>query len=235
MEVVIDGTIYIPKAKEKSELEVFKEKYASDNYICIKRFPSGWAMLVNSTFGDLLELYKLIHKKHESILDAYLLDSTVEIEYHNPNDYKHTWAELNFIEYYNEEYTYNLKPQVEYPIFKTTEGAVWKFTDKDTSHCVFSYDTEMINFKGNILSVNSPLWETVLHNKETGLYHKQPVWCQDTDGIASKTIRLHCITKHPNSTFSFSGTDIWESLEPITSKQLKTMPFIWDMYKQLKD
>lgn len=108
-----DGETLQTKVEEKTELDSMKEKYASGDYICIfnnynitrddwyKEGTPGWL-----PSND----YKLIHIKHKDILDAYLADSSVEINY--PTDLPNKAKELSFVNNYNENVDYHLvKPK----------------------------------------------------------------------------------------------------------------------------
>lgn len=59
--------------------------------------------------------YKLIHKKHKDILDAYLKDTNVKIFTDDYSDDSHCYYNLkeyfsneNFIDFYNENYNYTI-------------------------------------------------------------------------------------------------------------------------------
>ena len=114
-----DKTIWT-KVEEKTELDLMKEKYASGNYIYIYISPIDDKIdIVSEVYADPYiknTCYKLIHKEHKDILDAYLADNDVEIEMLG-NDFDAEWADLhdvytgNFIDSYNEDFEYRLKPK----------------------------------------------------------------------------------------------------------------------------
>jgi len=88
-----------------------KEKFETGNYILLRRYliSDGYYIENNPKDFDIVCPDILINKKHKHILDAYLKNNDVEIEYRNPNDFKHIWECDDFIGNYNESYTYKLK------------------------------------------------------------------------------------------------------------------------------
>lgn len=116
-EIIIDGIVYdlVERTNTKTELDVLKEKYGSGEYICIGRKlgdPDWWLNKpIDPKWYDNWE-YKLIHKKHRKVLDAWLKDNSVEIEiYISYNGYPYIWDDLHlhFIEDYDEQEQYRLK------------------------------------------------------------------------------------------------------------------------------
>ena len=101
-----------------------KEKYnqAPDEWIVLWAIPIGWmnhgkwVKSINPAFNEE-NYYKLISVKHKDILDAYLADNSVEIEFYLPyfmctdgTELEATWeVGDNFIENYSPELTYRLK------------------------------------------------------------------------------------------------------------------------------
>lgn len=223
MEVIIDGIVYVPK--KKSELDLLKEKYESRDYIIVVRnnmTDFRWAKLNRMPSWIQGADYKLIHKKHKDILDAYLADNSVEIEYHIERD---LWAiDKNFIDKYKEDCEYRLKQQ--YPIFKRNEdGEVFRFEDSS------SYPLAVIsNYRiDKYTSDNHNDWSTTPYDKEKGLYHLQPVWRYNNQNEVT-------IDFYSKEVSALLRTEAYKKVEPITPEQLETMPFIWDMYQQvLKD
>lgn len=72
--------------KPKSELDLLKEKYESGDYISLWKnefnSPYGWQIAVGDCSSLLVHSqHKLIHKKHKDVLDAYLADNSIEIEF----------------------------------------------------------------------------------------------------------------------------------------------------------
>ena len=101
-----------------------KKKYnqAPDEWIALWSMPIGWinhgkwVKSINPAFNEE-NYYKLISVKHKDILDAYLADNSVEIEFYLPyfmctdgTELEATWeVGDNFIENYSPELTYRLK------------------------------------------------------------------------------------------------------------------------------
>lgn len=101
-----DGKTLWYKVEEKTELDLMKELYELGNHICISRIFEKYQVNHCPIFSKNGS-YKLIHKKHKDILDAYLADNSVEIE-----SFYMTWLnEDNFIGKYNEDFEYRLKPK----------------------------------------------------------------------------------------------------------------------------
>ena len=135
--IKIDGVEYDLTPKTKPEPDCWiKEKYATGNHIMIRRDePSaheyifrteacrkhGFKVIENNwyiiepketyIYYPLFE-HKLIHKKHKDILDAYLADNNVEIEY-NRHESGFELICGDFIEHYDESLDYRLKPQMQ--------------------------------------------------------------------------------------------------------------------------
>lgn len=230
---------------KKSDLDIMKEKYESGEYIIIRLTDDGYErkwIIQNDFYKGLNGIrFKLIHKTHKHILDAYLKDSSVEIEYLSTCN---GWITLDndFVQDYEDDLEFRLKPKEEYPIFKINDlGEIWKFTDKDTSICMLSDDlictTVDKNFTGSKFDINdSNYWNTIPYNKERGLYHKQPIWCWLNDDKYGRSIRFYNFYKDElispcDSNYSHG----FQNIEPITPDQLKVMSFVWKMYKQLED
>lgn len=70
----------VDKPKELNEIDNLKSKFQTGNYICL-----GVSKCVKIQYPIFQEKciidYKLIHKKHVVVLDAYLKDKNIEIEY----------------------------------------------------------------------------------------------------------------------------------------------------------
>jgi len=92
---------------------------------------------------DSRVIFKLIHKKHKDILDAYLADNSVEIEILFDGAYLQQ-KDGSFIQYYGETFEYRLKPKK-----KTVSLAL--FT------CQRKSDKQWIN---------ANIYETIEHFKE---------------------------------------------------------------------
>ena len=122
MEVIIDGTIYVPK-ENKSELQIIKEKYKSGDYILLWKnsgkennlyYPNNWKIKdrLNDGIGcPEWYLLKLIHKKHKNILDAYLKNNMIDVEYEYPVNNELKWHNINcdWLSIYDETTNYRIK------------------------------------------------------------------------------------------------------------------------------
>lgn len=122
--IILDGNEYglVPKfkevMKEKTGIELLKEKYASGDYICCVKGTGGYYFSIEQPeFNVEVKKYRLIHKKDESILQAYLYNPKMEIEVYltscaiiNYETVKDTWIKCDdFIENYDESFEYRLK------------------------------------------------------------------------------------------------------------------------------
>lgn len=220
----------------KTAVDSLKEKYESGKYICIykeyihleDKHNYCWHIKENPLFTNIGE-YKLIHKKHKEILDAYLADNSVEIEFSYGDAI--VWdIQEDFISRYNEKKHYRLKLKPQYPIFKRNEnGEVFRFEDSSSYPLVVLSDYRLNKHTSDDLSDT----EIIPHDRERDLYQFQPVWCWDDTDPYMKQIRFYSregsVVRHNN----VQQMVTWDNMEPITSEQLKTMPFIWDMYTNL--
>ena len=92
-------------------MEELIKKFESGNYIWIHNFPEykkEWN--IKGEHGDYRQC-KPIHKKHEAVLNAWLLDNDVEIEIElwNEQQGKRWETEAGFINNYCENANYRLK------------------------------------------------------------------------------------------------------------------------------
>lgn len=113
------------KVEEKTEFNLMKEKFASGDYICISHISDKWETNKCPAFIEIGS-YKLIHKKHKDVLDAYLFDNRVDIEVLFDSGYLQQIAEV-FIDSYNENWEYRIKPKkktVNIIKFYSTKGKV---------------------------------------------------------------------------------------------------------------
>lgn len=92
------------KEETKSDIELLKEKFKSGDYVCVFRnehLVRGKWLIDSYPSFIITNRYKLIHKKHKDILNAYLDGKEIEVfimsEWHKVK---------NFIEEYNENSTY---------------------------------------------------------------------------------------------------------------------------------
>ena len=101
-----------PKLIEKQKLA---SKYLNGNYICVARvwFGTGsWRKLDPARLNETYVIdYKFIHKKDEHILDAYLKDKSVQIEF---NSIFRGWTlDNDFIANYDVFYQYRMALRTE--------------------------------------------------------------------------------------------------------------------------
>lgn len=94
-------------------LKDMKKKFESGDYILLGSGNRTYYLILNPSWSESCDFYKLIHKKHKHILDTYLEDNNVEIEtdsFSESFDFK-LLSELDwdFIETYNSNANYRLK------------------------------------------------------------------------------------------------------------------------------
>jgi hypothetical protein len=240
------------KPKEpKSQIDLLKEKYATGSYICIRRNnpefheytfntkackKHGFSVIENDWYIiELKETYnwdkyyehKLIHVKHREILDAYLADNSVEIEIHTRAMAEGHYGRMQtgtFVDGYTEDSEYILRPQTQYPIFKKdSKGNIYKLIDTSTHIIMFHERSDLIG-KEFLTKGHWEYFETIPFDSTRNMYHLQPVWSKDLLGNVSIIF--------------YEDLQVYKHFEltPITPEQLKTMDFIWSMYRQiLKD
>lgn len=231
-EITIDGVENRLVPKVKSELDVIEKKYKNGDYIGVCKGVDGKWILSNVFVLGFSP--SLIHKKHKDILDAYLKDNNVEIEggyINGDNKLVYQLVELDWILAYNETLEYRLKQQ--YPIFKMVKDGIFKQISKYDCEWVLNKNSEACgNSFREYIGDDTP--ETILYGKEKGLYNLQPVWCWD-DGHKSKVTMFYDVSLDMTIGFSVNkGNEYrWDNIEPITTEQLKTMPFIFEMYKDI--
>lgn len=130
--ILCDGKALWHKVEEKTELDLMKEKYASGKCICIFREATNdsWAKTVSTPLWLSYNTYKLIHKRHKELLDAYLADNSVKIEIKcRDNNAEWEWIDTDFIKNYNEDFEYRLKPKK-----KTISLAIFSCQRKDSKN-----------------------------------------------------------------------------------------------------
>lgn len=126
IELLCDGKTLWYKVEDKTELDLMEEKYASGDYILVKNTLytacGYWYMPDDNdrfsfTSFTLSKYLKLIHIKHKEILDAYLADSSVSIEFRDTDgsmkefEYLSNCLKGSFLDSYNEAFEYRLKPK----------------------------------------------------------------------------------------------------------------------------
>lgn len=233
--------------KENLETNILKQKYKSRDYILIVKqngFENLWYKFnrIGDDIEEDLELIqdkraKLIHKKHEDILNAYLKDNNVEIEVYEKMDNDYALLDKDFIVTYNENYLYRLKQK--FPIFKYNkeDNMVVKFTNKNTSICVFE---DSINSIGNIIKndnledYNNEGWITLSYNKEKDLYNRQPVICWDDEDKLEFTLGYYNVEHDAMFTDYGKGYAEFDNIVALSKEQLKAFPEIVNNFKNLK-
>lgn len=146
-----------------------KEKFKTGNYIRVAKSRTYSNIPFEKLDNDdnyWLERefeYFFIHKKHKDILDAYLLDNSVEIEQCSNGD----WYEINinpyydaFIRFYDENNEYRLKQKIE------TIQAPNSKTHKEEYKCT-EFEMSFINEKGRKITIKQPdlndtVWDIVI-------------------------------------------------------------------------
>lgn len=90
------------------DLEKMEDLYRSGDYICLVDVGKGWEKTRLPLFIDEYK-YQIIHKKHEHILNAYIDNTGIEIEW--KNNARDFWSIFNdgFIETYNANCEYRLQ------------------------------------------------------------------------------------------------------------------------------
>ena len=236
LEQAVDDLLCEPKAVSKSELELMQEKYAAGNYLYVQNTlldGSGeWIYMENPPIflcnmqGDLSKYIRLIHIKHKPILDAYLADNSVEIKSYSTDELHFGWyAVLNFIDTYDESTKYEVYPQVQYPIFKrNAKGRIYRQDSADTGTIMLTEQEYNIGAKFFISTELNQL-ETIPYDSERQLYHLQPVFRYNQQNEVT-------IDFYSKETAALLRTGAYTKVEAITTEQLKTMPFIWDMYQE---
>lgn len=102
------------------------------------------------------------------------------------------------------------QPQFEYPIFCKSKKSslVVKFDGLQSGEVVVQVQNNLypIGHTSNDWAkhTDTGIWEVLPINKETGLYHKQPVWCFDNDDTHARHLKFYDAIN--NSTFSWCGT-----------------------------
>lgn len=239
-EITIDGTVYMLRPK----LDIIIEKYATGNYIMVypgEIYKNMWFRLdideASKPFAKLDNI-QFIHVKDKSIVDAYMIDNTVEIQVEKmPVDSSSCWEECkDFFETYNKNYRYQLKPKIKYPIFKRDDNdSVHKYTDSTTIYGVLSYHE---NYFGQDLGTTLDYigedltkFVEIPFDDKRQLYHLQPVWCWNNDE-SDRTIRCYDANKRMAINSACSSVYNYDNYEAISASQLKVMPFIWYTYKR---
>ena len=223
------------KYKLLPNIDELKQKYNTGKYILVRNKLSNKEkfFIDDKLYYQIGIKVILIHQKHKQILDAYIENNEVEIELNSKDD---IWFLTDFINKYDEDFDYRLKPKQEFPIFKENEdGEILKFTSENFYEIVLSYAYTYIGKKYR--NENKELLELlkdVPYDKKRNLYHKQPIWCWDNHCKCSRQLRLYDAIN--NSTFDTFGNEngaSYNNYEPLTTDQIKSMSFIWNIYKKI--
>ena len=237
-------------ACQSKDLKKILSRVATDNklkftaHVVIDKILNYIQSDIRKLLHVLKDLYYMSNGKviNENILDAYLKDSSIEIKNVTNSAILDTGIWLNT---YNEYKEYVLiKQKEEYPIFKVNEdGEVFKLDYNFHGVYVLSLDVNRLNKRHSPDKSVFNSWKTIPYDKERGLYHKQPVWvitdgtCEIAFAFISDKYEIESdITYicYPNSNSEYFTAEN-NHVKPITMEQLKTMPFVWEMYKQLED
>lgn len=122
-----------------------------------------------------------------------------------------------------------------YPIFKVNKDGFWKFESEfELGILMFGADTLSIGGQPCLNTIHCPTKQTLPYDKEKGLYHLQPCWGSGGDGLSdTKAITFFNYYHTWKPSVGGLARFTYKNLEPITAEQLRTMPFIFDMCKEL--
>lgn len=130
----IDGVEYILTPKN-NRLEDIKQKFNTGDYICINQdcVDYTWEIGTKDWRGNW-DSYKLIHKRHQNILTAFLNNSETLIKVAGMSvDSSREWkTEYNFIDNYNENNEYELTDE-------TTKLYQYAYADRDGTILLTTY------------------------------------------------------------------------------------------------
>lgn len=104
-------------------LKEIQQTFETGEYICIYYTMDKKWMVVNKPLFGTPGQYKLIHKKHEDILNAYLEDNNIKIERRTVLE-SPKWIKVNFIETYDSTDDYRIKEpesQIVYEVYRTNK------------------------------------------------------------------------------------------------------------------
>jgi len=137
--------------------------------------------------------------------------------------------------------SYNLTPLSKYPLFKKNnrhEG-IYKVTSaEEPMICVLSSTPSNIGDKVTMFSEGNTNWSDVVYDSERGLYDGQPCYGNFSDDKVTTTIGFYNIATgnlHNDNAEDLPEFFDYSNIEAIPIETLKHMPFIWDMYKTLKE
>jgi hypothetical protein len=187
------------------------KKYNTNMYYCVYKAKNIERWLISHDPKWKLEDadYTLIHKKHGSILIQLLKDTSIEIKADNA-----IYKGYDFIKHYDENKSYKILQSSNYFREELT-GEVWKYTSSGYNK-IFSQDQTKCSNTTNIGNL-----EEIPYYIEKKLFHLQPCFCKSKIGNVSIIF--------------YEDLEMYDNyiITPITEEQLKSMPFIWDMYIKL--
>jgi len=169
---------------------------ASGDYICLYNYyEKGWKIIEIPEFKGEERCYKLIHKKHKDILDAYLADNSVEIEWLNGmKEGYQIWSTFsNFINNYDCKLNYRLATRHgERETAKVLSEIGETLTIKDGDKV---YEFEKPDFECELLKVVSG--DTVATDIIVGIIKLNNKWIPYiwwNDGISKINDSMYCLT-----------------------------------------
>lgn len=133
----------------------------------------------------------------------------------------------------------NYKKQ-EYPVFIMEQGSdrVWKYTDNNSCECVMG-EGAYIGGKSNDSDLKARLesgfYTKLDYNKKRNLYDGQAIWGWDDEFVAGRVIKFYDAKN--GGLFRYDGIRdgfYHQNYKALTKEQLKTMPFVFEMFKKLK-
>lgn len=215
--------------KEAFVTATLEEKYGTGEYIHIftREKDIDWqiASWCSYRFDEYScgnkYLHKLIHKKDEDVLRAYIADPTRPIEYAEVGQFDEPkWVTLQtgFIASYSEDVRYRCyhDTKSKYPMFKRNkDNEIYTVNEYGNGHIVLGRELD-----NRYIKVPYE-WETVEFDRKAGFFDMQPVWWVYAD--YSRALVYYDKSKH-----LLLSNNI--RIEPVTRQQLRALPFIWDNY-----
>jgi len=171
-----------------------KEKFESGDYIIVEDKwlgESNYFIVMRLDFFNPNSNYYAIHKKHKDILDAYLLDNEVEIEFKSKDGSWEINDKKNFIDMYYEEFEFRLK---EKSIFQTAHETMNKARSNVETIKAPNSDVEFLKpeFECELLSENNGNIIAIVSyhgNKKINVIYDLNGACYELDTRAGKILR----------------------------------------------
>ena len=210
-----------------------KEMYnqAPDEWIVLWAIPTGWMnhgkwfKTSNPAFNEENH-YKLIHIKHKQVLDAYLANGKVEIEYEfDEETYNNAgwYTEHNFIEHYEPDLEYRLKEKEDGQEYRDRGTSQLKYDSANCWDTINSADsntissTEMNSFTAHGFEV--PSWEGELLKEVDDRY---------IGYILNKDNKATAITWNANGVSTLGEPDtVWQGFRENYSTNLRPIKQHW--------